>query len=134
MGARGFRRERHVDAIVTDLGAITDRGVREARWWLAVARRVVVAVPGAAEPTMLDGALSQRTTLVRAPVLEGAVAAWGVSEGERPPVDGHGLDPINGQFVRVERLVPLVAVGGQLRWLQRRQGNLRLGGHQRYSG
>ena len=102
----GFGRQGDVDSVVADLGGVAGRGVGEARRRGAVARRVVVTVPRAAQPPLLDRPLAERPALVGAAVVEGAVTTAEMGEGQRAAPDGHRLDPALGELVELEGLVP----------------------------
>src|SRR5205085_3425487 len=60
----------HVDAVGPGLGAVGGGGVGEPGRGGAVAGGVVVAVPGAAQPPLLDRTFAQGPALVRAAVVE----------------------------------------------------------------
>ena len=79
----------------------------------AVTGGVVVTVPRAPQPPLLDRALAERATLVRAPVVDGAVAPSEVRHGERAATDADRRDPTLGQLVRGEHAVPFERTVGE---------------------
>jgi hypothetical protein len=106
----GIGWQRGVDTVVADLDAEAGRGVGEARRWLARHGRVVVAVPRASQPTVLDRALAEWAALVRAGVVETAVGAVVMGDGEGPAADGDGGDAALRQLVEPEDAVPCVPI------------------------
>ena len=72
-------------------------------------RVVVVAVPRAPQPPVLDAALTERSTLVRTAVVEGAVPVADPTEGDRAPVD---RDCAHAAVVETVDLGDLVPFGG----------------------
>ncbi len=79
------------------VGALLDRvrrgRVGEARGRAPGGRAVVVAVPRAAQPAVLDRALAERAALVRAVVVQRADAPAAAGEGHRAAVHDRGADP-----------------------------------------
>ena len=78
---------------------------------LARERVEIPAVPGAAQPALtvdalFDRAFTQRTTLVRAAVVHGAVLVIEMDKGKGRCADGDGLDPPVGQFAQFGDFVP----------------------------
>ena len=78
----GLGRHLDVDAVVAHLDREARGRVGEPGGRRAGERVVVVAVPRAAQPALLDRTLAERPALVRAAVVERAVAAVAVGEGE----------------------------------------------------
>src|SRR5689334_11380706 len=107
-----MRRERG-DLDVDAVGALLDRvgrdAVAEALGWPAADRVVVVAVPRAAQPAVLDRALAQRAALVRAAVVQRAEAGPAAGQRDRPAADHHAAHaPVAGYVHRIDP-VPTVA-------------------------
>jgi hypothetical protein len=70
-------------------------------------RVVVVAVPWAAQPAVLDRALAERAALMRAPVLQRAQPRPAPSQRDRAAVYGNAADPALGRDVH--RIDPVPA-------------------------
>ena len=100
------RGKSHVDAVVPDLGGETRRAVREPLGRFAVEGVVVVSMPRAPEPALLDGSLTKRSTLMGTAVVEGAVGAVDVGQGKVASADCDRLDPTLGEIVEFGNLVP----------------------------
>src|SRR5258705_384874 len=80
--------QRDVPTVVAHLHGMRGRSVGEAGRRSTYDRVVVVPVPRAAQPALFDRALAERTTLVRAMVVERAVAAVATGERERHATRG----------------------------------------------
>ena len=73
---------------------------------LAGDRVVVPPVPRATQEPVLDRALTERPALVRAMIVESAIAPFVAGHAERPVATGDRFDPALGQLIRVEYLGP----------------------------
>ena len=126
----GLRRQCGIHAVVADFDRVGIRCVVE-RWRRgAVARRVVVAVPRAPQPATLDRALTERTTLMRAGVVERPEGVPHPGDAQTAPTDRDAGDPLVAEFVESEHPMPLVGPVGNVHGLGRRARLLFVhGGH-----
>ncbi len=85
-------RQPDVHAVLALLDAVRRHRVREAFRWPSGPGVVVVAVPRAAQPAVLDRALADGPALVRAPVLQRSDPSAAASQGDRAAVDDRGRD------------------------------------------
>ncbi len=102
-----FDRYGDIDAVVAHVHVEGGRAVLEGWRRLAVQRVIVVAVPEAAQPALLDRALIERPAVVRALVIERAVLAVVVRDRHRLPSHAHCHDAALGRFVQVQDALPL---------------------------
>jgi hypothetical protein len=73
-------------------------------------------VPRTPQEALFDRALAEGAALVGTGVVDGPVLAVVVGHTHRGPVAGDGFDPPLGEFVRIERLVPVdLSVPGLVR-------------------
>jgi len=105
-------RQAHVHAVVAYLDREARRRVSEAGRRRSGERVVVVPVPGATEPAVLDGALPERSALVGAAVVEGAERLAHVGEHDGPPAERDRAHPTLGERGGVGHEVPDEFVGG----------------------
>ena len=112
----GQRRDGDVDPVVAHLDREGLRGVAEPGRRLAGDRVVVVAVPGAAQQPVLDRALPEGSALVGAVVVQGAVAAAAVGQGDGAGAGHRGADPALGEVARLGHLVPGGSAATGHRW------------------
>nr|WP_228521576.1 hypothetical protein [Nocardioides islandensis] len=99
--------QRDVRAVLALLRVVRRDRVREALRRLAGARVVVVPVPRAAQPAVLDRALTDRAPLVRAAVLQCPEPAGTTGERDGAAVDDGAGDPALGGYVVAVDPVPL---------------------------
>ena len=95
----------HVDLVGSDSVVVAARG-------LARQRMEIPAVPGAAQPPVLDGALAQGPALMRALVVERGVDALVAGHADGLAAAAHGLHAALGQLVGGEDLEPADPLGG----------------------
>ena len=99
-----------VDAVGAHFHREAGRRVGEAGRWRPGERVVVVAVPRAAEPALLDRTLPERTALVRTAVVERAVVVTESREDEAAPTGEDRAYAPGRQVVDVGDLVPRTSV------------------------
>jgi hypothetical protein len=89
-------------------------GVGKVPGWNSRERVVVVAVPRAPQQALLDRALAQRATLVRAAVLQRAQTSATPGEGHRTTIDDGSPDSPLVRDVDVLEAMPGVGCRGRL--------------------
>ena len=104
---RGLRSDLHVDAVVAYVDRERLGPVDETRRRGAIDRAIVVAVPRTPQPTVLDGSFTQRAALMRAMVVERAVASVAMGERERAVSGLHRLHTTVGQLIEISDPMPL---------------------------
>ena len=90
-----------VHAIVAHFHGVRRDAVVVASGRFSGHRIEVPAVPGAAQPTVLYGALSEWSPLMRAFVVERCVASLDPTHANRVEPAGHGFDPAFGKLLEV---------------------------------
>jgi hypothetical protein len=112
-GAHAWRvgRNLDVDAVVADLDGERCDLISVAAGRLAGAGVVVVAVPGAPQPALLDRAFAKGAALVRAFVVDRSVSAVVVRHSEGPAANGDRGDSAFWEFVGIEDPVPVIGCG-----------------------
>ena len=107
----GAGRQPHEDAVVALLDVVGHHAVGEPGGRPAGQRVVVVAVPRAAQPPVLDRTLPQRAALVRAAVVERAELDAAAGQGDGPAADHHAAHPPVAGHVNRVNPVPLFHAG-----------------------
>ena len=115
-GARAWQSpwQLHVDAVVALLHVVRRDRVAEALRRLPGERVVVVAVPRAAQPAVLDRTLADRAALVRAPVLQRPEPPAASGQRHGPAVDDGAVHPALVGDVLGRELVPGLGHGPSL--------------------
>ena len=102
----GWRLDLDIHPVLAYFDRKAGRAISETRGRLPVVRVVVIPVPRTAEPSLLDRAFPERTALVGAVIVEGAVAAVAVGERQAAMAGDHSLHSTIGQFIEVGHFVP----------------------------
>jgi hypothetical protein len=118
-----WRRQLHVAGVGPFVDLVGGGRVGEARRRFAGGRVVVVAVPGAAQPSVLDRPLAQRPALVWAAVLQRRQPA--AATGQRDATAVHHRGAYATVRREVGRFEPVPAVGGRTRAVSRGRGRAR---------
>ena len=95
-----------VDAVLALVDGVGRRGVAVSRRWRAAPGVVLVAVPGADDEAVLELPIAERTALVRAAVVEHAVAGLRARDAEGASAGDHRREPADVEL-RVAEAHPL---------------------------